>query len=243
MKEIQDQGLGRGSPEFFFQSPKVTPWSPVDSLTILKFVEFMSSNKALTEIKLTSLIFSSAIDDKIKHLISDPGLLRSKLDEVILNLRKQQFDERKKDKYASYNGFFTPPNAGFYSNVFAADGSRTASKKSLLSTNLFLPLSSPSLWMLAHLDLKETSVVGATVPGIPIIFSGKNSKLAWGSSFSFIDDQDLYFEKINSANKNEYLSPSGYKRFSNQKKLINLEKSLLIPVVFQKNSEKNLGLI
>ena len=66
LKEIQDQGLGRGSPEFFFQSPEVTPWSPVDSLTILKFIEFMSSNKALKEIELTSLIFSSVKDDKIK---------------------------------------------------------------------------------------------------------------------------------------------------------------------------------
>ncbi len=228
LKEIQDQGLGRGSPEFFFQSPEVTPWSPVDSLTIFKFIEFMSSNKALTEIELTSLIFSSVIDDKIKHLISDSGLLRSRLDEVILNLREQQIDERKKNKYGSYNGFFTPPNAGFYSNVFAADGRRTASKKSLLSTNLFLPLSSPSLWMLAHLDLKGTSVVGATVPGIPIIFSGKNSQLAWGTSFSFVDDQDLYFEKINPANKNEYLSPSGYKRFSNQKKLIKVKNNATV---------------
>ena len=116
----------------------------------------MSSNKALAEIELTSLIFSSAIDDKIKHLISDSGLLRSKLDEVILNLREQQFDEHTKHEYGRYDGFFTPPNAGFYSNVVAANGSRTASKKSLLLTNLFLPLSSPSLWMLAHLDLKET---------------------------------------------------------------------------------------
>ncbi len=225
LKEIQEQGLGRGSPEFFFQTPEVTPWSPVDSLTVLKFIEFMSSGKALTEIELTSLIFSSAIDDKIKHLISDSGILRSKLNEVISNLREQQFDEHKKNKYGSYNGFFSPRNAGFYSNVFAADGSRTASKKSLLSTNLFLPLSSPSLWMLAHLDLQKSSVVGATVPGIPVIFSGKNRQLAWGSSFSFVDDQDLYFEKINSANKNEYLSPSGYKRFSNQKKLIKVKNN------------------
>ena len=98
----------------------------------------MSSNKALTEIELTSLIFSSAEDDKINHLISDSGLLRSKLDEVILNLREQQYDEREKENYGSYNSIFTPSNAGFYSNVFAADGSRPASKKSLLLTNLFL---------------------------------------------------------------------------------------------------------
>ena len=91
--------------------------------------------------------------------------------------------------------FFTPPNAGFYSNVFAADGSRTASKKSLLSTNLFLPLSSPSLWMLAHLDLKETSVVGATVPGIPIIFSGKNVNWHGGRLFHLLTTKIFTLKK------------------------------------------------
>ena len=57
LKEIQEHGLGRGSPEFFFYSPEVTPWSPIDSLAIFKFIEFMSSNKALAEIELTTLIF------------------------------------------------------------------------------------------------------------------------------------------------------------------------------------------
>ena len=228
LKEIQEKGLGRGSPEFFFQSPEVTPWSPVDSLAIFKFIEFMSSNKAIIEIELTSLLFSNAIESKLNHLISDTTLLRSKLNQVSLKLREQKFDRRKEHKHINNHSFFTPPNAGFYSNVFAADGSRTASKKSLLLANLFLPLSSPSLWMLAHLDLKETSVVGATIPGVPIIFSGKNNNLAWGSSFSFIDDQDLYFEKINSENKEEYLSPSGYKRFSKQKKLIKVKNSATV---------------
>ncbi len=228
LKEIQEQGLGRGSPEFFFQSPEVTPWSPVDSLAIFKFIEFMSSNKALTEIELTSLLFSSAKENKLNHLISDTALLRSKLNEVSLSLREQKFGERTKKHFRNTNNFFAPPNAGFYSNVFAADSSKTASKKSLLLANLFLPLSSPSLWMLAHLDLQETSVVGATIPGVPIIFSGKNNKLAWGSSFSFVDDQDLYYEKINPESKEEYLSPSGYKRFTEQKKLIKVKNSATV---------------
>ena len=31
--------------------------------------------------------------------------------------------------------------------------------------------------------------------------AGKNDNLAWGSSFSFVDDQDLYFEKLNPQNR------------------------------------------
>ena len=225
LEEIQNKGLGRGSPEFFFHSPEVTPWSPIDCLTIFKLIEFMSSNKILTEIEHTSLLFSSAADSKLNHLISDSTLLRSKLSEVRSKINESKLNIEKEQNYFIQSNFFTPPNAGFYSNVFAADGSRTASKKSLILANLFLPLSSPSLWMLAHLDLSGSSVVGATIPGIPIIFSGKNDRLAWGASFSFIDDQDLYFEKINPENKEEYLSPLGYKRFTIQKKLIKVKDS------------------
>ena len=61
LEEIQNKGLGRGSPEFFFHSPEVTPWSPIDCLTIFKLIEFMSSNKILTEIEHTSLLFSSCL--------------------------------------------------------------------------------------------------------------------------------------------------------------------------------------
>ena len=79
--------------------------------------------------------------------------------------------------------------------------------------------------MLAHLNLNKTSAVGATIPGVPVIFSGKNNNLAWGSSFSFVDDQDLYFEKLNPQNNKEYLSPSGYKEFSTEKKLIKVKNN------------------
>ncbi len=238
LKEIQDQGLGRGSPEFFFYSPEVTPWSSVDSIAILKLIEFISSNKALMEIELTTLLFSSLGENKLNHLISDSANFRSKLNEISSNLEEGKFNEYKENDDRSNARFLTPPNAGFYSNVFAADSSRTASKKSLLSVNLFLPLSSPSIWMLAHLDLAETSVVGATIPGVPVIFSGKNNKLAWGSSFSFIDDQDLYFEKLNPKNKKEYLSPSGYKEFSTQKKLIKVKNNTTISFTVRRTENR-----
>ena len=237
LKEIQKQGLGRGAPEFFFYSPEVTPWSPVDRLAIFKLMEFMSSNKALAEIELTTLLFSNINENKLNHLIIDSSVLRSKLEKISSKLKQGTLNKYDEQNYNGDISFLTPQNAGFYSNVIAADSSRTASKKSLLLANLFLPLSSPSLWMLAHLDLKETSVVGATIPGVPIIFSGKNNKLAWGSSYSFIDDQDLYFEKLNPQNNNEYLSPSGYKKFNTQKKLIKVKNSATVS--FSVNQTEN----
>ncbi len=238
LKEIQDQGLGRGSPEFFFYPPEVTPWSPLDSIAILKLIEFISSNKALMEIELTTLLFSPVGENKLNHLISDSSILRSKLNVISSKLENGKIKHNKENDSSNNAKFLTPPNAGFYSNVFAADSSRTASKKSLLSANLFLPLSSPSIWMLAHMDLDESSSVGATIPGVPVIFSGKNNKLAWASSFSFIDDQDLYFEKLNPQNEKEYLSPSGYKQFSTQKKLIKVKNSATVSFTVKRTEDR-----
>ncbi len=238
LKEIQEQGLGRGSPEFFFYSPEVTPWNPVDSLAIFKLIEFMSSNKALKEIELTSLLLSSVGEKKLNHLISDSSFFRSELTEIGSILKDGKFNKFKRLNYDNNTSFLSPLNAGFSSNVFAADGSRTASKKSLLLANLFLPLSSPTMWMLAHLDLDETSAVGATIPGVPVIFSGKNDNLAWGSSFSFVDDQDLYFEKLNPQNKEEYLSSSGYKKFSTQKKLIKVKNNSTLSFLVKRTENR-----
>ena len=143
----------------------------------------MSSNKALKEIELTSLLFSTVPENKLNHLIDNSSYLRSKFSEISLKLEEGKFNKFEKRGGNNNASFFSPLNAGFYSNVFAADSSRTASKKSLLLANLFLPLSSPSIWMLAHLNLNKTSAVGATIPGVPVIFSGKNDNIAWGSSF------------------------------------------------------------
>ena len=108
LEEIQNKGLGRGSPEFFFHSPEVTPWSPIDCLTIFKLIEFMSSNKILTEIEHTSLLFSSAAESKLNHLISDSTLLRSKLSEVRSKINERKLNIEKEQNHFIQSNFFTP---------------------------------------------------------------------------------------------------------------------------------------
>ncbi|MDC3067983.1 penicillin acylase family protein, partial [Paracoccaceae bacterium] len=238
LEEIRDRGLGRGSPEFFFLNPEVSPWSPIDSITIFKFIEFISSNKALVEIANTSLLFSNASSSKLSHIIDDTDEIRLRLKPILSQIQTNKSEYPQKNKIEHLASLFSPSNAGFSSNVFAADKSRTASRKSILSTNLILPLSSPAIWMLAHLELEETSVVGGTIAGIPIIFSGKNSNLAWGTSFSFVDDQDLYFERLHPTNDREYLSPTGYKEFNTQQKLIKVKDENTINYLIKRTKSR-----
>ncbi len=224
IKEIEKNGEGRGAPELFFFPPQMTPWSPIDTISILKLVEFLSTDKASNEIFITKLMLSKVESQKLSHLIDDVENLRISLKPI--GSKKSSFhsyNNQDKKVIDSFSGFI-PNESGFLSNSYAADSTRTASKHSILATDSFLPLSAPSIWMLAHLNFNSDSVIGVTIPGVPLIFSGKNKNVAWASSFSSVDDQDLFYEKLNPSNYGEYLTIDGYKKFKTEEKLIRIKE-------------------
>ena len=74
----------------------------------------------------------------------------------------------------------------------------------------------PPIWYLAHLALEQpgasvVNVVGATLPGLPLVVLGRSDTLAWGFTNTGPDVQDLFIEKINPDNPREYLTPEGWR--------------------------------
>jgi len=65
------------------------------------------------------------------------------------------------------------------SNHFAVAPSRSASGYALLSMDSHEPFSGPTAWYEAQVSTPEISVVGAVIPGLPIITMGHNGKIAW----------------------------------------------------------------
>ena len=47
------------------------------------------------------------------------------------------------------------------------------------------------------MDLAEGPVIGGTIPGIPAVLIGRNAELGWGLTSSYLDDQDVYVERLN----------------------------------------------
>ena len=66
----------------------------------------------------------------------------------------------------------------------------------LLANDPHLALTAPSFWMLARMNLAEGPVIGGTIPGIPAILVGRNADLGWGLTSSYLDDQDIYIERL-----------------------------------------------
>ncbi|HYQ65264.1 penicillin acylase family protein [Actinophytocola sp.] len=77
------------------------------------------------------------------------------------------------------------------SNAWVLAGGRTASGFPLLANDPHVLFTHPSLWYQQGLRLPGARGYGVTVPGIPGLIAGANDDLAWGVTNSTVDTQDL----------------------------------------------------
>ncbi|MBW6500435.1 MAG: penicillin acylase family protein [Bacteroidales bacterium] len=91
------------------------------------------------------------------------------------------------------------------SNNWAVSGSRTETGKPLLSNDMHLSLGLPGVWIQMHQVVKgRLDVTGVVIPGEPFVIAGHNERIAWGLTSLMVDDVDLFAEKINPENQNQY---------------------------------------
>jgi penicillin amidase len=91
------------------------------------------------------------------------------------------------------------------SNDWVVDGTRTVSGKPLLANDPHRPILLPSLRKTVHLVAPGWNVIGAGEPALPGVALGHNETIAYGFTIVGIDQEDLYVEKTNPANPNQYL--------------------------------------
>jgi penicillin amidase len=103
-----------------------------------------------------------------------------------------------------------PLDAGIGSNNWTISGKLTASGKPLLANDPHLAAQMPSIWyeIGLHCVTKDTAcpfeVTGFSFAGTPGVIIGHNDRIAWGVTNVNPDVQDLYIEKINPQNPNQY---------------------------------------
>ncbi len=106
--------------------------------------------------------------------------------------------------------------AGIGSNNWVISGSRTLSGKPLLANDPHLGIQMPSIWNEVDLYCSAQDaqmgkraggtfhVRGFTFAGTPGVVVGHNDRIAWGVTNLNPDVQDLYIERINPENPNQY---------------------------------------
>jgi penicillin amidase len=93
---------------------------------------------------------------------------------------------------------------GLGSNNWVVDGTKTATGRPMLANDPHLGIQMPSIWYEIHLVCGDMDVVGASFPGVPGVIIGHNRYIAWGVTNVGPDVQDLYVEKVNPNNLDQY---------------------------------------
>lgn len=125
------------------------------------------------------------------------------------NVRQLEFQPLA-EKLALLDAVLGPSGPGIGSNSWAVSGKLTSTGKPLLANDMHLGIQMPSIWyqMALHCLPKTEAcpfeVTGFTFPSVPGVIAGHNDKIAWGYTNVGPDVQDLYIEKINPENPNQY---------------------------------------
>ena len=251
LEEINLGNLGRGAPELFLFSNFIAPWSPTDSLAIIKLMGLQLSSHLESEV-LRARVSLILDDDLLKDLLPDvPGSGVAELNDfasMFPSLLKQHASVAMPKH--SLSPFKSIALSGA-SNAWAALPGRSASRGTLLANDPHLGLTAPSIWYLARLELETGGVIGGTIPGLPVILVGRSASLGWGLTTANVDDTDVYIEKLNPANPNEYQSLDGFVPFFKKQSIIEIkgQKPVTLDMLWTENgpvlpaSHYNLGAI
>lgn len=111
------------------------------------------------------------------------------------------------DRVATLNEVVGEPGADIGSNNWVVAGSKTSTGLPILANDPHLSIQMPSIWyeIGLHCDGQcPFDVVGFSFAGVPGVIIGHNDRVAWGVTNLAADTQDLYVERMNPDNPNQY---------------------------------------
>ncbi len=234
---VNDEALGRGAPEFFLFSNELAPWRPADSIAILKLMGVQLSAQLANEV-LRAQVSLMLPPERVADILPDaPGSgvaalpKYAELFDTAPDITR--FAARERDPLSPFPAF----DMAGASNAWAAAPSRSAAGGTLLANDPHLTFTAPSIWYLARLELQSGGIIGATIPGMPLMLVGRSDDFGWALTSSYMDDQDLYIEKLNPDNPNEVLTPDGFKAMRTRPSIIRVKDAP--PVTLQLQWSEN----
>ena len=224
LHEINTYARGRGAPEIFLFNAPFATWQPADSLVMLKLMSVKLSSHMKREIRRAKVSLALPDPERIIDILPDhPATATIALPDYASLWDTPMFETTLVD--ASFDHPLAPwksiEHAGA-SNAFAAAPARSAAGGTILANDPHLELTAPTIWYLARMELSMGGMIGATIPGIPLILSGRSEKLAWGMTSSYLDDQDILMEEVNADTPTEYRTEEGWKKFRTRQSIINV---------------------
>ena len=190
-------------PEYAFLGATPEPWHPEHTLLLARFVLFTFASNWDTELQR-------------ERLLRALGRERAAAVEPTTALGTHTATggpvaaaERVLHAYAAAVAQGMPSGAA--SNAWAVTAERTTTGAPLLASDPHLESRMPGLLHVSHVVGGAFDVIGANVPGVPLVAMGHNRDLAWGITAGLADVSDCVFETIDPQNPTRYRAPDGWR--------------------------------
>ncbi|MFH1538989.1 MAG: penicillin acylase family protein [bacterium] len=114
----------------------------------------------------------------------------------------------------------------YASNNWAVSGGRTKSGAPILCNDPHLTHMLPSVFYQAHLKTGDgLDVIGVTFAGMPFMTLGHNRRVAWAATTTRADNQDLFIERADPDNPEQYWDPTigDWREFEEREEIIRVK--------------------
>ena len=233
LAEVKSGTRGRGAPEFWLFEPVIALWQPADSIVIGKLMALRLSGHLGAEVlrtQISNILPEARLLDLLPDIPDDSMTATADFATLFGTRVPRHATASVSDIPLSP---FARPGAEGASNAWAAAPERSAAGGTLLANDPHLELTAPSIWYLARLELATGGVIGGTIPGMPVVLTGRSARHGWGLTYAYADDQDIFLERLNPDDLEEVLTPDGWKRLESRPSIINVKNSEPVTVTLR----------
>jgi penicillin amidase len=183
---------------------EIEPWTPLDSVSWGKVMAWdLSSNRGVELLRahIADRLGTSAVDDLVPPYSDEYPV-------IVPNPPTEASLRAVPDIAAQTLALGDGEHLG--SNNWVVAGERTKSGSALLANDPHLGIQMPSIWYEIGLHCEPVgpdcpyNVVGASFASTPGVIIGHNDRIAWGVTNFGPDVQDLFIERVNPENPNQY---------------------------------------
>ena len=140
-------------------------------------------------------------------------------------------------KFALLDSILGPSGSGIGSNSWAVSGKLTSTGMPFLANDPHLSIQMPSIWFQMDMHCRPKTdacpfeVSGFSFAGVPGIIIGHNDRIAWGFTNIGPDVMDLYIEKVNPENPNQYEVNGHWVDFETRTETINVASDKPVEII------------
>lgn len=207
---------GKRSHEFLDKGYEPEEWKPVDSLLVLTLQSFDQTRKTFFRDyeeeksrehwkEKTEALFNEDNVPWMNTILKEGEYIKK--EPLKKTGENSEAQNRVVKLWSEFPDVFGKESG---SNNWVISKAKSKTGNAILANDPHLDLKTPLFWYWVHFETPHFKVMGASVPGVPVVASGTNGKVAWGLTNSYINTADAVFVRNYPENYFETIRPRVY---------------------------------